>query len=116
MSQWSNNTKYNIGDVVIHENITYQCILAHTSIITWAPGIFTQALWKKTDALPTQVPQPQPVPQPIPPPATQPQPIPQPQQPIQPQPAPQPEIIIQSVSFDVAIDGDEAEIFNLELK
>ena len=43
---WKNNTKYNSGDIVMHNGKIYQCVNAHTSIETWAPSIWTQSLWK----------------------------------------------------------------------
>ena len=45
-SAWQENVSYKIGDIVSYNGSNYKCIQAHTSIVTWAPGIYTQALWK----------------------------------------------------------------------
>ena len=42
---WKQNVLYKIGDIIIYNNNKYKCIQSHTSIITWEPSIYTQALW-----------------------------------------------------------------------
>jgi chitinase len=44
---WAPNTPYSIGQNVMYGGEKYSCIQSHTSIITWEPSIYTQALWKK---------------------------------------------------------------------
>ena len=100
---WTDNTKYIIGDLVSHMGKNYQCLLVHGSIVTWAPGIFTQSIWKETIGTP----QPQ---QPAP------QPQPQPPQPT-PQPTPQPQPIPGSSNFSVSFDIDgEGIVTNVNVK
>lgn len=42
---WVAGNLYSTGDIVTHENGTYKCLIAHLSMLTWAPGVWTQALW-----------------------------------------------------------------------
>jgi len=45
--KWAQNTPYSIGKIVTYAGAKYACIQSHTSIVTWEPSIYTQALWKK---------------------------------------------------------------------
>ena len=81
MSSWSPNTFYKLGDLVVFQNISYKCQIAHTSIVSWEPNI-VPALWLKqtspvTQPVVTQPQQPIVVSPPVPPPQP-----PKPQQPI----------------------------------
>ena len=42
---WGLGITYLIGTIVSYQGNTYKCLTAHTSIISWAPGIYTGALW-----------------------------------------------------------------------
>ena len=46
IQSWNVGVKYTIGTYVTYNNHTYECIYNNTSILSWAPGIYTQALWK----------------------------------------------------------------------
>ena len=50
MSLWTPNTFYKLGDVVIYQNISYKCQIAHTAIVSWEP-ISTPALWIKQESV-----------------------------------------------------------------
>ena len=43
---WAPNTAYAIGQVVTYAGVSYKCIQAHTSIVTWEPPI-VPALWQR---------------------------------------------------------------------
>ena len=45
ISLWNTNIKYSINDIVLYNDKKYKCIQSHTSIVTWEPSIYTQALW-----------------------------------------------------------------------
>ena len=47
VNNWMPNKSYTIGQVVLYAGSQYKCIQAHTSIVTWEPSIYTQALWTK---------------------------------------------------------------------
>ena len=42
---WNSNVKYAINNMVLYNNKKYKCIQSHTSIVSWEPSIYTQALW-----------------------------------------------------------------------
>ena len=42
---WNSNVKYTINNMVLYNNKKYKCIQSHTSIVSWEPSIYTQALW-----------------------------------------------------------------------
>jgi len=42
---WDVNITYSLNQQVIYQGHTYKCITAHTSIVTWAPSIYTGSLW-----------------------------------------------------------------------
>ena len=44
---WAPNTLYSTGQIVVYNNEKYSCVQGHSSIITWEPSIYTQALWKR---------------------------------------------------------------------
>jgi hypothetical protein len=43
---WVPNHAYRIGDVVTYQGVSYRCIQAHTSLVTWEPPN-TPALWQR---------------------------------------------------------------------
>ena len=43
---WVPNHAYKVGDVVTYSGISYRCLQAHTSIVTWEPPN-TPALWQR---------------------------------------------------------------------
>jgi len=45
VTMWASDITYSIGSIVRYEGNTYKCLIPHTSIISWAPGIWTGALW-----------------------------------------------------------------------
>lgn len=45
--EWAVGVAYHVGDEVVHQGSTYRCRQAHTSILSWAPGPATAALWLK---------------------------------------------------------------------
>lgn len=53
---WQANVSYKLGDIVIHEGLTYKCILAHNSHTAWAPSIFTHSIWQPIGASAPQAP------------------------------------------------------------
>ncbi|KAI9188567.1 uncharacterized protein BJ171DRAFT_498319 [Polychytrium aggregatum] len=42
---WTTGINYKVGDFVSYAGHTYVCRMAHTSIVTWFPSIYTQSLW-----------------------------------------------------------------------
>jgi chitinase len=46
VTNWAQNTLYSIGQIVMYNGQKYSCVQGHSSIITWEPSIYTQALWK----------------------------------------------------------------------
>ena len=42
---WAPNTAYSVGARVSYAGLNYQCLQAHTSIVTWEPPN-TPALWQ----------------------------------------------------------------------
>lgn len=50
LNAWSEGVDYKIGDIVEFNGITYECLQAHSSIVTWEPNVAV-SLWKqKTNA------------------------------------------------------------------
>jgi chitodextrinase len=49
---WAPNTAYAVGDTVTYNGSTYQCLQAHTSIVSWEPPN-VPALWKLVASGPT---------------------------------------------------------------
>lgn len=47
VQNWAPNTLYSTGQIVVYNNEKYSCVQGHSSIITWEPSIYTQALWKR---------------------------------------------------------------------
>jgi hypothetical protein len=43
---WAPNTAYSVGQIVTYGGVTYKCLQAHTSIVTWEPPN-TPALWQR---------------------------------------------------------------------
>jgi chitinase len=43
---WVPNHAYKVGDVVTYNGVSYRCLQAHTSIVTWEPSN-TPALWQR---------------------------------------------------------------------
>lgn len=44
--QWAVGVAYAVGDKVVYQGVDYECIQAHTSQSTWAPGMTgTESLW-----------------------------------------------------------------------
>jgi len=43
---WAPNVAYHVGDHVSYAGVNYQCLQAHTSIVTWEPPN-TPALWQR---------------------------------------------------------------------
>ncbi|UHA75966.1 fibronectin type III domain-containing protein [Paenibacillus sp. 481] len=48
---WAPNTAYKIGDLVTYQNKSYECTLAHTSLVGWEPAA-VPALWKVSTSQP----------------------------------------------------------------
>ena len=44
---WEVNVQYTTDTYVTYQGDTYRCVTTHTSMPTFAPGEFTQALWTK---------------------------------------------------------------------
>ena len=43
---WASGVTYTVNSIVSYQGDTYKCLTPHTSIVTWAPGPFTGALWQ----------------------------------------------------------------------
>jgi chitinase len=45
VTTWTIRKNYIVGDIVVYNKKTYKCASSHTSIESWSPSIYTQALW-----------------------------------------------------------------------
>jgi hypothetical protein len=56
VSTWTIRKNYIVGDIVVYNKKTYKCASSHTSIESWSPSIYTQALWILIPNIETPVP------------------------------------------------------------
>ena len=64
--KWHVNKTYNVGDQVRYKNVTYQCLVSHTSMKGIPPSVDTTDWMVATDTPVSPTPTPTPTPTPMP--------------------------------------------------